>query len=232
MKKRMLSLLLAALLLLSLCACGGPDYSNVKAALQTEQWYFNNTETAILNRVSFTEEGALLEQVSFNDNGRHEEGSRELTYTIDESNVNLMDGEEIVLAIPYTMTENQLTLADGYLTLAQIDEGLQGYWMNRSYNSFFGRTCGLEEYIYFDHGKVSSEKAAESGYDNTEGYFYYGPYEGSYQVGFGQFETDMMHGAEWGFSILDGEVIVLHFARGFEHVDITGFPGEDGYNFD
>jgi hypothetical protein len=106
-----------------------------------------------------------------------------------------------------------------------VDAGLQGYWEVRTSSSF-----GENEYhIYFDNGSVQSESAAESLFGSNGEYFYYGPYTGTYTLNFGGLDTEMDHGDNWFFNIIDGTVTLLHYATVCS--PSYGFPGQYGYSF-
>lgn len=201
-------------------------YGDVVALLQQDTWYFNGGSDTILNGIRFSSNKATITQVYFDGNGKHENGSNDCDYVLDGENitVTLTDGSEMV--IPYVVNGDAVTLGNQeYFTPAEVDAALQGYW-GVSYESMGN---GHQYYIYFNHGTVTSENAAESAMDNDGSYFYYGPYEGTYTLNFGGIDTEMRHGKEWFFNIIDGAVAVLHY----DHVcsPATGFPGENGYSF-
>ena len=164
-------------------------------------------------------------RVYFDGNGKHENESRDVQVSVDDSNINLIFEDESVAGIPYTLEEDSITLEGGYFTAEEIEEQIQGYWKLRTVS--FGTH---EFHIHFDKGSVESESASEA-LDGSNGeYYYYGPDEGQYTLNFGGFDTDMRHGSEWFYNIVDGEVVILHYDNICEHTD-EGFPGEDGYSF-
>lgn len=200
-------------------------YKDVYNALASNVWYFNGGSDTTLNRISFTDSGAVIGQVYFDGNGKHENESRDVQVSVDDSNINLIFEDESVAGIPYTLEEDSITLEGGYFTAEEIEEQIQGYWKLRTVS--FGTH---EFHIHFDKGSVESERASEA-LDGSNGeYYYYGPDEGQYTLNFGGFDTDMRHGSEWFYNIVNGEVVILHYDNICEHTD-EGFPGEDGYSF-
>lgn len=197
------------------------EYANVFAAISGNTWLFNGGEDTILNYVDFKENIAAVGQVYFDGNGLQDNGVKEYEYSISDNSITITtDGG--ILDIPYSLNGEDISLGDGkYFSLDQIDEKLQGYW-KYSYNSF-----GQQEgYLLVDNGTLRSESATSAG---SSGYYYYGPYEGSYKLGIGCFETDLFKGRNWLYNIIDGVPTVLYF----DHICVPAdsFPGEDGYSF-
>ena len=199
-------------------------YADVYAAISANTWLFNGGGDAILNYIDFKEDKASIGQVYFDGNGLHDNGVNEYGYTITDSEIIVTtDGGE--LDIPYTITESETTLGTGeYFSLAQIEEGLQGYW-KYSYDSFGKK----EGYLLVDHGTLKSESASTASGGASGDYYYYGPYEGSYTLGIGCFETDLFKGSNWYYNIINGVPTVLYY----EHICVPadGFAGENGYSF-
>ncbi len=199
-------------------------YSDVYAAISKNTWLFNGGGDTLLNYIDFKEDKASVGQISIDGNGAHDNGSNEYAYTISDTDITVTtDGGELV--IPYSLSGQEISLGKGeYLSMSQVEEGLQGYW-KYSYNSF-GKQEG---YLLVDHGKLKSESATEAAGGSSGEYYYYGPYEGSYTIGLGCFETDMFKGSSWFYNIIDGTPTILKY----DHVckPAEGFPGEDGYSF-
>lgn len=184
------------------------QYGDVLDALEGGTWFFNGGEDTILNGISFAGDAATIAQVSYDGNGRHDNGGAEHPFTVDAQNiiVTMADGSE--LKIPYTLSGGAITLGDhDYYSYAEVDAQLQGYWSVRTSSTVLGRSIKGEKTIYIHDGTLESVYATES----TDRYSYAGPHKGAYTLIFGGFETDMMHGSEWGFNIIDGKVAVLHF---------------------
>ena len=204
------------------------DYANVTAALSNTTWMFNGGGDTILNYITFDENKATLGQIYFDGNREHDNGKNDCNYLINDSSiaVTLADGGE--LTIPYTMEGEKILLGAGeYFSLEQIEEGLQGYWVCNSYSEF--TQCKTVYYLQVDHGTLRSESAAEAFQGQQGDYYYYGPYEDSYTLGIGTFSTNMMHGIDWFYNIIDGKPVILHFDTVCSQAD--GFPGENGYSF-
>lgn len=196
-------------------------YADVYEALEGNFWYFNGGSDVILKRITFAKADAEIAQVSYDGNGRWEDAPVTCAYVVEDSNISLSLEDGSTMQIAYKMKDGKIKLGDKeYFTEKQVNQGLQGYWKYRD-------LTGKHEYtIYFNDGKVISESASASAYGS--GYFYYGPYEGTYTLGFGEFETEMRHAYEWGFNILNGEVAPLRF--GHVCIRTDSLPGENGYN--
>lgn len=206
-------------------------YGPVLEALEGRTWVFNGGSDTILNGISFEGEEARISQVYYDGNGKHDNGTNACAFTVDDKNIliTMTDGSE--MEIPYTMDGNELSLEkDKYFTMDQIEEGIQGYWNNRSsFRDIFGKKSSSEHNICFDNGKVSSESATEASGGAPGEYYYYGPDTGSYTLNFGGIDTEMPHGNDWFYNIIDGKVTILHYDKVCTPYD--HFPGENGYNF-
>lgn len=205
-------------------------YGDVLAALDGNEWYFNGGSDTILNKISFSGAVATISQVSFNGNGKTSNGSNEYSFYINDDNivVTMLDGSELQLG--YALTDGALALDKStYLTLEEIDAGLQGYWRLRNSENILGIECINEYNIYINDGNIISESAARAyGYTNGE-YYYYGPEKGTYSLNFGGFDTNMQKGNAWNFNIIDGKPTVLHYDKVCSPSD--KLPGENGYRF-
>ena len=205
-------------------------YGEVIKALNGNAWFFNGGSDTILNQISFTEEKATIGQVYFDGNGKHDNGNNSYPYIVDDKKILIttVDGSEI--EINYTFSDGVISLGEKkYFSTDEIEKGIQGYWNSRNSSVVLGIKTVSDKNIYFDNGNVISERAALANGSTTGEYYYYGPYAGTYTINFGGFDTDMMHGNEWFFNIIDGEVVVLNY----DHVCVPsdGLPGEDGYSF-
>lgn len=205
------------------------NYGDVIELLGEHTWYFNGGSDSILNGIRFTRDEAVLKQVNFTGNGKMGGAENNYSYLVDADSitVTLADGSE--LEIPYTVSGSEVALGSGeYITEKQVAKDIQGYWMLRKSQTILGMNAVNEYHIYFGAANMTMEKAAKSAVRGTD-YFYYGPFDGSYTLDFGSFNTDMTHGNEWFFNIIDGEVAVLHYDSVCSRSD--GFPGEHGYSF-
>lgn len=227
MKKKMI--VIVAVLAMILCFAGcGKNYDDVKTALANNTWYFNGGDTA-LNSITFGEEEATISQVSFDGNGKHDNGSNSLPYTIDDANINIeVEGADPIV-IPYTMDGDALKLGDGYLTLEEIDAGLQGYWTLHKSDTVMGQSLESEYNLYVNAGQLAAESASKAAGGGAGDFFYYGPDAGTYTLTFGSFDTNMFKGSNWNFTIIDGKPVILHF--GDVCTPSNGFPGPNGYKF-
>lgn len=206
-------------------------YGPVLEALEGKTWVFNGGSDTILNRISFTGEEAQISQVYYDGNGKHDNGTNACSFTVDDKNIVLAMADGSEMEIPYTMDGKEISLEkDKYFTMDQIEEGIQGYWKNRSsFKDIFGKNSSSEQNIYFNDGKVSSENATQATGGAPGEYYYYGPYTGSYTLNFGGIDTEMSHGSNWFYNIIDGKVTVLYYDKVCKPSD--HFPGENGYNF-
>lgn len=215
---------------LSMVGCGGKDYSEVKTALAEGTWYFNGGSDTVLNNISFSEEEATIGQVYYDGNGKHDNGSAAYSYALDDENITVTMADENELKIPYTLDNGAVKLGSGdYYIIEEIDAGLQGYWKMRKSEVLLGMKSENEKNIYINDGKVISEKASLAMGSDSGEYYYYGPYEGTYTLNFGGFDTDMSHGNEWFFNIIDGKVTLLNYDTVCTPSD--KLPGENGYSF-
>lgn len=202
-------------------------YADVFKALSGNTWFFNGGEDTILNHITFKESKASLGQIYFDGNGLHDNGTDECAYLIadEEITVSAKGGD---FSIPYRLSGDDIVLGDGeYFSPSQVEEGLQGYWTCTTHTNPGGK--GNTYYLLVDHGTLKSESAAEA-IDGTDGeYYYFGPDEGSYTLGIGGFVTQMHHGNNWFFNIIEGKPTILHYDT--VCVPADGFPGRDGYYF-
>ena len=207
-------------------------FENVISALNGNTWYFNGGSDTILNSISFSDTEATIAQVYYDGNGKHDNGSNSMTYIVDDTAVHVTTADGGTLDIPYSLNGDTVALGENdFLTIEQIDEGLQGYWTCESKSSFGNSKFN----IYIGDGIMISESASEAiGGSNGE-YYYYGPsgdssYKGTYyKLEFGGFDTDMRKGSNWFFNIIDGKPTVLHYDTVCTPSD--GLPGENGYSF-
>ncbi len=192
-------------------------------------WFFNDSTDTVLNTVKFTSDVAIVGQISFDGNGKHDNGSNEYPFTVGSKKVTitLADGSE--LKIPYTISDGKVSLKKGkYYTKKQIKSKLQGFWTYSGVT--FGK--GNKYTAQIKNNKIKAEWAAESFYSSTGEYFYYGPYGGTFKLmDDGGFDVEMRHGDEYFFCIVNGKVRLLHYNNVFTPSKITSFPGQNGYSF-
>ena len=205
-------------------------YADVFKALEGNTWYFNGGADNILNSVSFSGEKATISQIYFDGNWKHDNGSNEHSFVLDDKNIIIKMEDESELKIGYQFSDNKVTLdKTEYLTIEQIEKGIQGYWKVSYSSSTLGMTSKHVQCIYINNGKLVSESASSALGSTTGEYYYYGPYEGAYKLNLGGFDTDMRHGNEWFYNIIDGKLFVFHGSNKAEKTD--KLPGENGYSF-
>ncbi|MDO4476214.1 MAG: peptidoglycan-binding domain-containing protein [Lachnospiraceae bacterium] len=193
---------------------------NVAEALQTATWLFNGGENHILNGISFTDTTATIAQVYFDGNGKHESESNAFPYVLDDAGIHLtlLDGSEMEIA--YEVKNGQLVLNNGeWKRVDEVKAGLQGNWTAKYSSS--GMT--VEHHVVIEGNLFRSENA-------NSNYYYYGPYEGNYELNFGGFDAEFMHAGKWFYNIIDGEVTLMYYDHLFERTE-EGLKGQNGYSF-
>ena len=191
--------------------------------LSNKTWFFNGGSDSTVNNISFTEEAATIGQTYYDGNGRHDKEDVSCAYTVDSENivVTLADGSE--LKISYTIKDDTINLGNNeYFTAKEVEKGLQGYWGIRYKNT--------NEYIFhYKNGTLTFESAAKALLYDYGSYYYYAPKKGTYVMNDEGLTVDASNKWQFGFGIIDGEVVVL---RGGETCKrVNGFKGEDGYKF-
>lgn len=249
--KKWTALLLALVMCFALCACGGKDaapagseaekvqkeaetsnqdYPEVLSALEGNTWYFNGGSNTILNRITFAGENATIEQVSFDGNGKHDGGSNTYSFKIDDANIVVNVNDLSELSIPYSLSDGAITLGNqDYYTIEEIEAGLQGFW----YLDYQDSYSHAQHAIQINNGEIVSESESQSAFSPDE-YFYYGPaydpsYQSTYTMNFGGFDTQMAHGSNWFWNVIDGKVTLLRYDKVCTPTD--GLPGENGYTW-
>ena len=205
---------------------GFGEFQNVADLLNGGTWYFNGGSNTALNSISFSGSNATISQVFFDGNGRHENGSNSFAYMIDATSIHVPTAGGGQIDIAYELTESGLILDQTqYLSLEQVDAGLQGYWTYQGSDAF-----GSREYnVYINSGTITAENANTAGNGPAGAYYYYGPDTGSYTLDFGGFNTQMRHGGEYFFNIINGSPVLLRYDHVFSPGN--GLPGENGYSF-
>ncbi len=235
-KKKIMSIAIVLVVVFALTGCSCTlfnNYSDVKNALNGKTWYYNGGSDTALNSISFGQDKATISKVTFTGNGKIDGGSSQYDFDVDAENITVKNNGQEELKIPYQFSNGTLTLeANKYFTAEQIDAGIQGCWglMNHIQSiPKVGVTTNSSHAISFDNGKVVQESASK-GRNLTDGdYYYYGPDEGQYKVNFGGFDTEMRHGNEWFYNIINGQPTILHFDVVCQRIE--SLPGEKGYSF-
>jgi hypothetical protein len=202
----------------------------VAAALDGCTWYFNGGSDTTLDRISFSGTEATIGQVYFDGNGKHDNGENSYKFSVDASEISLTLFDGSALDIPYSIDGDSVTIGNGdYYTVEEIDAAIQGCWNVRKSSAFAGMESVTDKSISFDNGKVVSEQASLASDGNRSVLlYYYGPYEGTYTLNFGGIDTEMSHGNEWFFNIIDGTVTILNYNNICTPSD--GLPGVNGYS--
>lgn len=201
-------------------------YSYVVNFLSGKTWLFNGGDDRILNYIDFNDDIAIIGQVYFDGNGIHDNGKNEYAYVISDKDITVTaNGGDLI--IPYSISGEKLSLGDGeYYSIDQVEKELQGYWMCKFTDE---SGYGHEYHLHVNHGKLRMECAAEAMGGQSGEYYYYGPFQGAYTLGIGNFDTTMRHGHEWFYNIIDGKPTILHYDTILKPG--KGFPGENGYSF-
>lgn len=205
------------------------QYGPALEKLTGTEWYYNGGNATTLNQIVFEGAEATISQVEFTGNGRFDNGSSSHSYSMDDKTIYVDLGSK-ELEIPYQMNDDSFDLGGSdFYTLEEIDAALQGYWKVRSVGEdIWGTLVNYEHNIYIHEGRLVYEHAAPDALGYAGEYYYYGPYEGSYTLNFGGFDTDMFHGSEWFFNILDGVPTILHYY--YIGIPSDGLPGQYGYS--
>ncbi len=199
-------------------------YADVVDAISEDTWVFNGGGDTVLDYMNFKDDKAIIGQVYFDGNGLHDNGENECEYVISDDSITIMTNTE-ELEIPYSFAKEDIRLGSGeYFTLAQVKEAIQGCWKYSYYS--FGKQEG---YLQIDQSTLKSEKATEASGGSSGEYYYYGPYDGSYTLGIGCFETEMRHGHTWFYNIIEGTPTIFNYEQKCTAAD--GLPGEKGYSF-
>lgn len=204
-------------------------YADVFAALTQGVWFYEATSVNAVNVISFTQEEAKIKQIYYDGNGPHTTAENACAYVVDGENVTVTLADKSELQIAYTMDGGAVTLAEGYFTAEQVEEGLQGYWglKDISYNAITGFVTS--EYIYnFEDGKVTFESATLA-YGSRSQYYYYGPYEGTYKVTENGLEVEARNEWQFGFIISEGKVAMCRCGK--KLTTYEGFKGKNGFSF-
>ena len=203
-------------------------YAPVFTALDGGTWFFASTSVNEVKSLAFTDRTVTEGYIFYDGNGPHSGAAAPLAYTVDDTAVTVTT-EDGILAIPYTMDGDQLKLGEGdFFTPAEVDAALQGYWslLDLSYNAYTGFVTS--EYIYYyENGYVKYESATVA--YTGDGYFYYGPYEGTYTVDGAGMHVDARNNWQFGFVISEGKVVMCRCGSICEPA--TGFKGENGFSF-
>lgn len=205
-------------------------YGDVIELMTEGLWFYESDAELTVNKISFTQDAAVISQIVYTGNGKSVNGENNFSYVVDASNITvyLADGSEHI--IPYVVDNGILTLGNNdYYTIEEVDAALQGYWTTRESNNVLGISTNNEYNIYIDNGSIKYEYAAEAFGGRNGEYYYYGPHEGTYTITEYGFNTDVRNGMFFGFSIVDGKVVLVRAT--YVGKPGSGFKGERGYRF-
>lgn len=206
-------------------------YAEPIERLCKRSWFFYGGSDAALNRISFTKGAATIRQLTYDGNGPHDGGSNDFSYVIDDANITLTLADGSELAIPYKMTKKGINIGTGeYLTQKQVEQDLQGHWMLRQSDNVLGYSVENEYHIIVRDGRVTYEHAAKALNRGPGEYYYYDPDEGTYGIDDRGFHSEVDKIA-WGFNIVDGKAILMHYDHPMNKVESDALPGQDGYSF-
>lgn len=206
-------------------------YGDVIEKMTEGVWFYNGGSNAAVNRLTFTEKQANITQFVSDGNGVHTGDVNDFPFVVDESNIvlTLVDGSE--QTIPYTLENNALILEGGYLTPEDVEADLQGYWSlhDKDTIAVLGITTENEYIAYLNKGAFVYESAAKAYGGRNGEYYYYGPYEGTYQVNETGLNVEVRNNYRFAFNIIDGKAVLLSCGKPFSPA--SGFKGENGYHF-
>lgn len=232
-RRKILSIAVVLVVVMALTGCSCTlfnNYSDVKNAMNGKTWYYNGGSDTALNSIAFGQDKATISKVTFTGNGKIDGGSSQYDFEVDANNITIKNNGQEELKIPYQFTNGTLTLeANKYFTAEQIDAGIQGCWGTNKSQVILGSSTNSSHSIQFNNGKVVAESASKARGATDGSFYYYGPYEGQYKVNFGGFDTEIRHGNEWFYNIINGQPTILHFGDICQRID--SLPGENGYSF-
>lgn len=206
-------------------------YGDVIEKMTEGVWFYNGGSDAVVNRLTFTNELASITQKVSDGNGTYTGDSNEIPFVVDEENIvlTLVDGSE--QNISYTLENGALTLEGGYLTPAEVEADLQGYWGAHTKDTIaaLGMTTENEYIVCLDTGTFVYESAAKAFGGSNGEYYYYGPYEGTYSVDENGLNVEVRNSFRFAFNVIDGKAVLLNCGKAFSTV--SGFKGANGYSF-
>lgn len=227
--KKILPVIVSIALCVPFTGCAN-RFENQKEVLVGTKW-FSAAETS--NSVvvwDFYEDSLQCSQYFFDGNGIHDSDKDTAEYEFQKDVIKVTFADDEIL-IPYTFENNELHLEQGkYFSVQDIEDGIQGCWTSHKKDYILGMSTEDEYNIQFDAGTMIHESAGKGIGQLAGSIVYAGPYEGTYTIGDGKFETEVMHGGSFFFNVYDGKVNVFHY--GDKMTPSDGLPGKDGYVFD
>ena len=198
--KKTISIILCLAMCVLFVSCGN-NFEEEKAALVGTKWFSaENTSNSIVVW-NFYEESVERAGYFVDGNGMHDSDKEVAEYEIQKDVIKVSFEDEEIL-IPYTFANGKINLKAGeYFSPEDVDKAIQGCWNLRQSSTFLGITSSNEYNIQFDNGTMIIEEAAEAINGGPGEYYYYGPYEGTYTIGDGTFETDAKMGDRYFFNV-------------------------------
>ncbi len=195
-------------------------YENVYSYLTSNTLYYNGGDDTTLNSLSFTDNEVTISQVYYDGNGKHDGDTSTQSYTVNDESIQFVLDDGTTSDIPYTSNEDgSITLANNtYLTASQIDSALQGFWKYSDSSYLLGMKLSEDYEVQIDNGNIQYHHRSASQYAEG-GYFYYGPYPGTYTLNFGGMDSDLDHVNEFFYNIIDGEVKLIRYNHVMERCD-------------
>lgn len=203
-------------------------YGPVIELLKKNEWFLNGGSDTILQKIKFTDSKANVSRITFDGNGKHSGGAISYTYDISDQFITVAPGSSSEIILSYKVNGNTITLNNGAcMAKDQVKQDLQGGWRYR--DNSFGLT---HEYNVIISGNTIKFENANEGFNLGYGqYYYYGPFSGTFTVGDGSINSNMTHGNEFFFNILNGKATLLHYHHAFTKKSMSKLPGLHGYNF-
>lgn len=206
------------------------SYADVIQLMVNDFWFFNGGSDAAVNMLEFTEDSAVITQIVYDGNGPHVGSVSNFTYLMSDTDITLTLADGSELAIAYSVNDGMFTLeGEGYLTPAEVDADLQGYWGLRESSNVMGVNTEGEYIYYYENGIVTYEKASKALDGGLGEYYYFGPYEGVYTIDRNGLSTTAKNNWQFGFNIIDGKAVMVRC--GAVCYPESGFKGEYGYSF-
>lgn len=262
--KKFTAILMICFALVAFAGCGN---SEVKDALEGTRWFCNagyvdsGEDSDVTRFYEFIDGDVYCNEVvvgTYVDSSIIEEAAVG-SFSADDSTITLkFDGKEDIV-IPYTLANGEINLEEGvYFSDQDIVEGIQGHWQCREepgVNLFGDYDDGSEYHIEFNDDYVKTEYATDAADGGPGQYYYYGPRDGEYEIGYFEPTGDLNDYSGGEILWLDGEdhsddVITYSLGGFFFHIengevvlycDVLSdiipmeyggeFPGEYGYKF-
>lgn len=227
MKKFTAVLCVALSFMLASC---GKSFKAEKEALVGTKWFSAKDTSNSIVVWNFNEDSVEKASYYIDDNGIHNSGKEAAEYKIQKDAIEVdLDTEKVL--IPYSFENGKIMLKKGeYFSPDDIKAELQGFWHLRKSSVLFGEVSTHEYNVQFENDTMRIENAADARGGAPGEYYYYGPYESTYTIGDGIFETEIDEAAQYFFNVYEGKVNLFHY--GSQMSEGTGFPGENGYIFD